>query len=299
MDGAARGIAERALGGAVAGAERAAWGFTNRTDVVTLTSGERVVVQHYGSRGDAEYRLRVTQRLGPPARRAGIVIPAIRAFDLDAEPPWIIFAALPGVPVPMAGEVGLCGSRFAVMARAMGALVARLRGLPMAGLRLRDTWADTGRLAAMASRWIDAMPALAAGERAALGRLLRDLPDLFAGRPAVLAHGDFVPVNVLTDGEAITGLLDFEAARLADPLFDVAWWAWAVSFGPLSALESGWMPFLDGAGIDATDPLLHPRIRVLQILRMLEMLATRPGLRPDVRRVVTDRLRAKLIPRSA
>jgi aminoglycoside phosphotransferase (APT) family kinase protein len=30
----------------------------------------------------------------------------------------------------------------------------------------------------------------------------------------VLAHGDFAPVNVLTDGEKVTGLLDFEAVRL-------------------------------------------------------------------------------------
>jgi aminoglycoside phosphotransferase (APT) family kinase protein len=43
------------------------------------------------------------------------------------------------------------------------------------------------------------------------------VPGLFTGRPVVLAHGDFAPVNILTDGQEVTGLLDFEAVRLADP----------------------------------------------------------------------------------
>jgi aminoglycoside phosphotransferase (APT) family kinase protein len=296
MDGAPRTLAEHALGGAVADAVRAEWGFTSRTDLVTLTSGERVVVQHYGRRHDAEYRLQVMQGLRPAASDAGVVIPEVRAYDLSAEPPWIIFDALPGVPVPAAGETGLGGPQFAGLARAMGELLARLRRLPTAGLWLNATWADTGRLAAAAGRWIDTMPLLSGGERDTLAEVVSGLPQLFAGRPVVLAHGDFAPVNMLTDGASVTGLLDFEAARLADPLFDVAWWAWSVSLGPPCALETGWAPFLDGAGVDAADPLLHPRIRALQVLRMLELLVDQPSLSPDVRRIVADRLRAKLRP---
>ena len=90
------------------------------------------------------------------------------------------------------------------------------------------------------------------------------LPTLFAKRPVVLAHGDFAPVNVLTNGASVTGLLDFESVRLADPLFDVAWWAWAVSFSSPSVLEAAWPMFLQGAGIDATDPELPVRVRSLQ-----------------------------------
>ena len=40
------------------------------------------------------------------------------------------------------------------------------------------------------------------------------------------------------------------AVRLADPLFDPAWWAWSVSFSSAAVLEAAWPPFLDGAGID-------------------------------------------------
>jgi hypothetical protein len=39
------------------------------------------------------------------------------------------------------------------------------------------------------------------------------VPGLFAGRLVVLPHGDFAPVNILSGGEEVTGLLDFEAVR--------------------------------------------------------------------------------------
>jgi hypothetical protein len=45
-------------------------GFTNRTDIVTLTDGSQVVVQRYRRREDAEYRLRVMRELRQPAAGA-------------------------------------------------------------------------------------------------------------------------------------------------------------------------------------------------------------------------------------
>jgi aminoglycoside phosphotransferase (APT) family kinase protein len=110
----------------------------------------------------------------------------------------------------------------------------------------------------------------------------------------VLAHGDFAPVNVLTDGTSLTGLLDFESVRLADPLFDVAWWAWAVSFASRSVLGAAWPAFLQGAGIDPSDQQLSARVHSLQVLRMLELVADETSLSPDVRRVVTNRLQVML-----
>ena len=106
----------------------------------------------------------------------------------------------------------------------------------------------------------------------------------------MLAHGDFAPVNVLTDGAALTGLLDLESVRLADPLFDVAWWSWAVSFGPPAALAAGRGPFLAGAGIDPSEPRLAARIEALQVLRMLELLGGGSPLDPGVAQVVAGRL---------
>jgi hypothetical protein len=53
------------------------------------------VVQRYRRRQDAEHRLRVMRALWTPAAEAGIAIPRIREFDLDTDPAWVIFDALP------------------------------------------------------------------------------------------------------------------------------------------------------------------------------------------------------------
>jgi aminoglycoside phosphotransferase (APT) family kinase protein len=294
VDNSERVLIERMLARPVAEATQAVWGFTNRTDIVTLASGDRVVVQRYRRRQDAEYRLRVMRALRRPAAEAGIAIPRIRESDLETDPAWVILDALPGVPVPEARDAGLEGPRFPAMARSMGELLAAFRRLPVAGLELDDLWADPGRLAARAAGWVEELRGLAATERATLAGLLDRVPAVFAKRPVVLAHGDFAPVNVLTDGVSVTGLLDFESVRLADPLFDVAWWKWVVSFSSPSVLEAAWPAFLQGAGIDATDPELPIRVRSLQVLRMLELLAGETILGPDVQRIVADRLRATL-----
>jgi hypothetical protein len=126
-------------------------------------------------------------------------------------------------------------------------LLASFRRLPTAGLQLDDRWADPGRLAAQAGRWVQQLLGLAA-----------------------------------------------ERTALAGLLFDVAWWAWAVSFAPPAVLESAWPPFLEGAGIDATDPELAVRVRSLQVVRMLELLADESSLAPEVQPIVAERLRAML-----
>jgi aminoglycoside phosphotransferase (APT) family kinase protein len=282
----------------VARSERADWGFQNRTDLVTLATGERVVVQRYRRRADAEHRLRVMRALAVPAAEAGIPIPRVRDADLGAEPPWVVFDRLPGVPIPApeAGDLGLDGPRFPDAAAMMGELLARFRRLEAPGLALDGPWADPPRLAAAAATWADRAGALDPPSQAALAALLDGVPGLFAGRPAVLAHGDFAPVNVLVDGGALSGLVDFESVRLADPLFDPAWWAWSVGFAPARALASAWEPFLRGAGVDPDEPGLGERVRALQVLRMLELLGGDRPLDPGVAAPVADRLRATLAP---
>ena len=110
-------------------------------------------------------------------------------------------------------------------ARSMGELLATFRRLATAGLELNDLWADPSRLAARATRWGQEIRRLSTAERMTLTGVIGRVPALFAKRPVVLAHGDFAPVNMLADGTTVTGLLDFESVRLADPVFDVAWWA--------------------------------------------------------------------------
>ena len=273
---------EELLGRSISSAKRAEWGFQNRTDLVTLRTGERVVVQRYRRREDAEYRVRVMQALHGPAATSGIAIPHVRDVNLDADPPWVVFDALPGDPIP---AVGLDDPRFPRMARAMGELLAAFRTLPTAGLDLDDRWAHPSCLAAHAADWTAGVPAARA--------VAEQIPALFSGRSAVLAHGDFSPVNVLTDGMSLTGLLDFDSVRLADPLFDVAWWCWSVSFGPPGVLASARPGFLEAAGVDASDPHLEARLHALQVLRMCELLAG-DSLEGSVRTAVEDRLRHSL-----
>ena len=128
-----RALIEGVLGRPVAEATQAAWGFQNRTDLVTLGSGDRVVVQRYRRRQDAEYRLWVMRALWRPAAEAGIAIPRVREADLDTDPAWVILDVLPGVPVPEAGDAGLEGPRFPAIALAMGELLASFRRLPPPG----------------------------------------------------------------------------------------------------------------------------------------------------------------------
>ncbi len=56
---------------------------------------------------------------------------------------------------------------------------------------------------------------------------------------------------------------------------------------------AAWPAFLDGARIDAAESALADRVRTLQVLRMLEQLAT-GNLTPGIARIVTDRLHATL-----
>jgi aminoglycoside phosphotransferase (APT) family kinase protein len=282
----------RVLGQAVAEATPAAWGFQNQTDIVTLVAGNRAVLQRYRRREDAEYRLEVMGALRNSAAAAGIAIAKVRTFDLDADPAWIIFDALPGVPIPEVDR-GLEGPRFPALAHAMGEMLAAFRELPIDGLEVEGLWADPARLAGRAAEWAAALQDVDDRERAMLSGELKRVPDLFRGRPAVLAHGDFSPVNVLSDGRALTGLVDFESVRLADPLFDPAWWEWSVSFSSPAVLEAAWPEFLDGAGVDANEPELFRRVRSLQLLRMLELLAG-DSLDPGVRRTVAQRLHTSL-----
>ena len=182
-----RGLIERALARPVSDVTRAAWGFTNRTDMITLDNGERVVLQRYRRREDAEYRLRVMRGLRTSAARAGIPLPRVRDFSLDADPAWVVYDVLPGVPVPEAGQAGPGGPRFPQMARIMGELLAAFRRLPAAGLEPGRLWADPGRLAASAAGWARQLSITNAGP------CLDAVPSLFAGRPVVLAHCDFAP----------------------------------------------------------------------------------------------------------
>ena len=68
---------------------------------------------------------------------------------------------------------------------------------------------------------------------------------------------------------------------------------WSVSFSGPGLLETAWPPFLAGADIDPAEPRLSERVHALQVLRVMEQLAS-GNLAPGITGIVTDRLRAAL-----
>lgn len=265
--------AERLLGTPVVDAERAPWGFTNHSYFVRTADGRHLVVQIYPRRLRARHRLRITARLGPMLQEVGISTPSLVRADLDAIPPWAVYERLPGEPITVVAGADLSDPKFPALSQEMGRLLPSFRRVNAAAVGLPRLWADPHRLATRASTWLDAARGLV-GEHAeaTLQRWILNLPELLRDRPAVLAHGDFGPANLLSDGGRITGVLDLELARLAHPLFDVAWWGWLVRFHTPKAFPGAWPVFLDAARETSADPLFDAQVFAIQAVRCLELV---------------------------
>jgi aminoglycoside phosphotransferase (APT) family kinase protein len=294
------------VGAPVVADERAAWGFANRTELVTLADGRRLVVQRITRRFFAPYRLALARTVPPALRALGISAPLLLAADAQHDPPYVVREFLPGTPTNALLDSDENATR---LAGTMGALLPRLATIDITTLPLATTWAEPHTLASDMQRRLQACaPLLASNAHRILAALLAQLPALFANRPAVFAHGDFCPVNALLlddrrpttddgrqttdDGRRTTddgrqrtnnneaavggpsssvGLLDFDEARMADALFDAAWWGWVVRYHHPERWHVAWPQFLLAASIPADTPTLE-RIRALQLLRLLEAL---------------------------
>lgn len=80
---------------------------------------------------------------------------------------------------------------------------------------------------------------LTAKQRQSITELFTDSNPLLATKRAVLVHNDFADWNLLTDGEDITGVLDWDECVASDPIADIA--CWSTFFEP-ERLQA----FLDG-----------------------------------------------------
>ncbi len=94
-----------------------------------------------------------------------------------------------------------------------------------------------------------------------------------------MIHGDFAPINVIVgaDGE-IAALLDFEHARAASPVVDVAWWGWVVRHHHPEAWAAAWPTFRAAAGVEpgVTDADLHA-LALLELARRVDVGRGRRG----------------------
>ena len=66
---------------------------------------------------------------------------------------------------------------------------------------------------------------LTAEQSSAITKLFDDGNPLLATRHAVLVHNDFADWNLLTDGQDVTGILDWDESVGGDPVADIACWS--------------------------------------------------------------------------
>jgi aminoglycoside phosphotransferase (APT) family kinase protein len=300
------------VGASIIAAEPCGWGFENRTAIVTLEDGQRLVVQRINSRALAGHKLHLARVLPARLAAAGLRAPRLLAADAAADPPYGVREYLPGAP----GASMMSTVEGALrVARAMGALLPRLALVETAGAGLSDAWASPASLTHLAQQQLDRCRSLLdEPANAALEATIAELAARFVDRPAGFAHGDFCPVNVLLEtgdwslgtsdaGSAsslqpsafnVVGLLDLEFARIADPLFDAAWWGWVVRYHHPARWIHAWPHLLAAAGI-VDDEATSARIRVIQRLRCLEMIDYCATTRTrDVAQMWVERLAATL-----
>jgi len=257
------------VGAPIVAVERCAWGFENRTDIVTLHDGRRLVVQRITNRSLAQQKVRLARLLPDRLASVGVRAPRVIAADAAADPPYVVREYLAGAPGSTLMDSDADALRLAVE---MGAILRRLASVPTAGVALHTGWSDPARMAHQAARQLERCHTLfdAATSRT-LTTIIASVATHFAGRPRQFAHGDFCPINTLVEDDHVVALLDLEFARIADPLFDAAWWGWVVRYHHPARWAVAWPRFLDAAGI-AADAATLERIGILQRLRCLEAL---------------------------
>jgi aminoglycoside phosphotransferase (APT) family kinase protein len=264
---------ERVTGSRVAQADPAPvpGGSKNRTTLVLLEDGRRLALQEYSDRRFADLRLSAAEQLAEPLREHGVPVPRILFAELGDDPPWAVFEALPGEPGYVAADHDLSRGNFLPIARDMGRLLERFRELDPDRFDLPRLWTDMAALSEAAERWLaEIRPHLSHRDARAVRQIIDATPVLLSDRPAVVCHGDFGPQNILVLGDRLCGLLDFEDARIADPLLDVSWWAWLVRAHTPEAFTRTWTVFLEAAGIDNTEAGFDDRVITLAILLLLE-----------------------------
>jgi aminoglycoside phosphotransferase (APT) family kinase protein len=255
-------------------------GRENTSQLIEVAGTGRLLLQQLRTRMGAAHRLRLAQAVPPAAARVGVPVPALVAADAKSDPAWFIRRFVEGRSASATLRHPDQAVRMAVGA---GRWCARWQSIGPNGLRPYRLWADATRLSGAAARWLQRQRPLV-GERvtATLGGDIEQLDELLGGRTVVLAHGDFTPANLLVDrsGQPVS-VIDVEFTRLADPLFDPAWWRAAVIIWSPATWEVTWPTFWEayrqeartfGFGDPADDPRTPARLDAFGRLRLLEIL---------------------------
>jgi homoserine kinase type II len=273
------------FGGDVTGVRAAGAGRRNDVWLVEI-GGTELVVRALASAD----RLAMEVALLPRCAAAGIPVPEVLWSDGDEGTPAMVQRALPGMRLddlegldarsPLASEVArLARAIHAVpVDGGFGSLTSSLTGsAPTLALWFTDPVAAELE----AARLSGADHELA---RAGLDELVAAAP-LLDAQPSGLTHGDLQPENILVVGDAVSGILDWEAAKAGPAALDLGWWDWWSE-----AFEVPWPTevFIDPG---RPEPGVEPgRVRHLVVLRiwLRELLAA--TRRRDPARAATARL---------
>jgi aminoglycoside phosphotransferase (APT) family kinase protein len=262
---------------AIVDATPLSWGFTNETWAIYLRDGRRLAVTRIGEASSPAPAATRTPDVRRVFAAAGLPIPP--PVLADAERPWPADVRVSELVDGVAGAKLLAdvdGAR--TVGRLCGAVARRLATIDGSTLGLPSLWADPDRLIRDCRRWVDSLsPDLGADARARLSAACGDLGNALAGRAAVVAHGDLVPVNIIVRDGRLAALLDLETVRLADPLFDAGWFDQIVRFHHPEVRDIALAAFASAAAIDPDEPVTRRLLGLLSMARILEIYA---GLRP-------------------
>lgn len=225
MDDAVADAVAAAGGGAVLRRSRPGAGERNDVWLVDSRSAGPLVVRFLADPRRREMEVEVLARAGS----AGVPVPEV-LWTAAAPHPVVVQRQLRGEALADAEPTeALCRSVAETLRTIHGIPIAGGFGNLGAGLRGEDErLADwfTERVRVEADAVADR---LSADDRELVEEALAVLDEaapLLDAQPSGLAHGDVQPFNILVDGDRVTGVLDWEAAKSGPPAFDFGWWDW-------------------------------------------------------------------------
>lgn len=253
-------------------ASRIGWGFRNEVWRVGLADGRVVAVTRFVDTKAAASIASLTARLQPRLRAVGVPSPTvIGAGPASAEllVTEFVDGTVGAALLPEPDGPALVGS-------ILGATWRRLTGLDPNDLGLDTRWLRPDELAESLRARLGRVGRLLGGTAPRrLAEAVAVSADLLAGRRATFVHGDLVPVNVIVCDGTLAALVDFEFARIADPLLDAGWFDSVVAYHHPAEHGAAWRAFLAASGIDVDDPVIRDLLRILPMLRYLEILDDR------------------------